>query len=364
MSLDNQITLMMVRSSMAANHWPLVAVVTPVYNGDAFLDLVMSCVQQQTYENVIHVVVDNCSSDATPEIIDRYRFGRVPLHVVRNSAVLPLRENWKAALSAVPDDAIFIKILCADDLISSDCIERMVDATIRDDSVTVVMCHDVFANEVRRANLPDQLCFEGMIVAAKMMDESINWLPYHHMFIRNPDPAQRAALFDDVPIHFDLSAVVKVALTGKMAYIRDVLVYTRWHPGSLTSQQLGPEKLGPLVERYDILCKFGPRCWDYVELEKRKADHRARLIRFALSRIVVGDVTTTRKLIDEFAKRKVRICYHELVVSIAKWYAYLKWKRSWSLPHGPQMTEDEFVQMSLGRMRDALMDSSQNAAVT
>lgn len=52
---------------------PLVAVVTPVYNGGAYLEATMRCVQQQTYENLVHVIVDNCSSDNTSDIIDQFR---------------------------------------------------------------------------------------------------------------------------------------------------------------------------------------------------------------------------------------------------------------------------------------------------
>ena len=46
----------------------LVAVLTPVYNGARFLRETMECVQASDYTNMVHVILDNASTDATPEI--------------------------------------------------------------------------------------------------------------------------------------------------------------------------------------------------------------------------------------------------------------------------------------------------------
>ena len=159
---------------------PLVAVVTPVYNGSAYLEATMRCVQQQTYDRIIHVVVDNNSSDSTPEIIDRYRSQRIELLTIRNDRLLPLKENWTKAFCSAPAEATYVKILCADDLMRRDCIERFVEVAESDEKIEVVLSDDVFIDQVHRANLPpDQTVFDGIEVTRKILDESINWLPYH-----------------------------------------------------------------------------------------------------------------------------------------------------------------------------------------
>src|SRR5438445_5973054 len=99
----------------SASARPLVAVVTPVYNGGAYLEAAMHSVQQQTYDRLIHVVVDNCSADNTSGVIDRFRSQRVELIASRNNNVLPVRENWTEALCAVPAETSYVKFLCADD---------------------------------------------------------------------------------------------------------------------------------------------------------------------------------------------------------------------------------------------------------
>jgi glycosyltransferase involved in cell wall biosynthesis len=48
---------------------PLVWVMTPVYNGERYLAECIESVLAQTHENWQYLVVDNCSSDGTSEIV-------------------------------------------------------------------------------------------------------------------------------------------------------------------------------------------------------------------------------------------------------------------------------------------------------
>lgn len=328
----------------SASARPLVAVVTPVYNGGAYLEATMRCVQRQTYDELIHVIVDNCSSDDTSEIIDRFRSQRIELITSRNDNLLPLRENWTRALSAVPAGACYVKILCADDLMRSDCIERFVEVAESDSEIEVVLCDDVFADQVHRANLPlEQSVFDGVEIAGKMLDESINWLPYHHQFIRFHGGTRSAEFFHDAPVHFDFAAVVRSSLGGKLAYLHEPLVYTRWHDNSLTSQQLGANQLKTLIERFDILCAFGSRCWDEATFESKKDSMRARMMRLALKWTMLGRLDAAQQLLRDLKEREVAPSALDWGRSITEWVSHAKWKRSWRLATGPAIDEARFV---------------------
>src|SRR5688572_574004 len=98
------------------NSYPLVVVVTPVYNGSPYLQRTLACVQAQTYPNIIHVVLDNASTDDTAEVIAGAVGGRVPILTKRNAATLGQVDNWNAAVAMTPAEAKYVKILCADDL--------------------------------------------------------------------------------------------------------------------------------------------------------------------------------------------------------------------------------------------------------
>ncbi|MBZ9748351.1 glycosyltransferase family 2 protein [Mesorhizobium sp. CO1-1-7] len=327
---------------------PLVAVVTPVYNGGAYLEATMRSVQRQSYDNIIHVIVDNCSSDNTPQIIDRFRSERVELITIRNDSLLPLRENWTKALCAVPTEALYVKVLCADDLMHSDCISRFVEIAQCDEKIEVVLCHDIFMDRVHRANLPlKQGIFGGIEIAAKMLDESINWLPYHHLFVRFPGSAQSAVFFNDAPIHFDFSAVVRSVLRGKLAYLHAPLVYTRWHANSLTSQQLGANQLRALLERFDILCAFGAQCWDEATFRSKKECMRARMMRLAIKWTLMGRLDAAQELLKGLKERQVAPNAADWAKSLVEWLPYSNWKRSWRLSTGPEIDEAKFCSENL-----------------
>lgn len=53
--------------------WPKISLVTAVYNGAEFLDATICSVLQQGYPNLEYIIVDDGSTDATPEIIAKYR---------------------------------------------------------------------------------------------------------------------------------------------------------------------------------------------------------------------------------------------------------------------------------------------------
>ena len=80
---------------------PLIAIVAPVYNGAIYLAETMENVQLLDYPNLVHVVLDNASTDATPEIIQRYIDRRVPILSARNDVTLPMEANWSKAVGQV-----------------------------------------------------------------------------------------------------------------------------------------------------------------------------------------------------------------------------------------------------------------------
>lgn len=76
---------------------PLISVVMPTYNGAAYLRQQLDSICRQTYPNIEIVVVDDCSTDATPHILDEYR-DREDLRIVRNPANLGVNANFEQAM--------------------------------------------------------------------------------------------------------------------------------------------------------------------------------------------------------------------------------------------------------------------------
>src|SRR5882757_5047906 len=136
------------RDKMNSPTSPLVAVVTPVYNGADYLAKAMRSVQSQDYPNLIHVILNNASTDATAAIIDAFRGGRVELLSSNNEVVAPLRESWNKAFSLIPKEAIYVKLLCADDLMHPSHITRCVKLAEADSQIEIILSDDVYRDMV------------------------------------------------------------------------------------------------------------------------------------------------------------------------------------------------------------------------
>lgn len=56
---------------------PLVSVIVPVYNGESFIKETINSILNQTYKNLEIIIIDDCSSDASRDIIDSYDDERI-----------------------------------------------------------------------------------------------------------------------------------------------------------------------------------------------------------------------------------------------------------------------------------------------
>lgn len=326
---------------------PLVAVVTPVYNGGKFLDEAMACVQGQTYPNLIHVVLDNASTDSTPIILERYREARVPVLIQRNDSLLPLTDNWDKAFTLIPRDAQFAKLLCADDLMRADCIEKFVALCQAEPSVETVCCQDIHNDLIRRANIPaGQTVIDGKKAARAILDRSINWLPFQHLFVRLHPEDFDGPFFGTGEYGADPYAVARSALRGSFGYLHEPLVYTRWHDDS-ASNTLASDGRTPvyasqinlmLMTYFKMMRVFGPQAWDEAGYERAlefARDNLARtLMRWKLRRfdLAYNDVKTgLAKLGYIFGKP-------DYARAAAMTPLFIAWKRSWRTQIGPRIT--------------------------
>ncbi|MEW6773704.1 MAG: glycosyltransferase family 2 protein [Bacteroidota bacterium] len=52
----------------------LVSIITPVFNNAATIKDCLNSIYQQSYSNIEHIIIDNCSSDNSLDIIEKYSF--------------------------------------------------------------------------------------------------------------------------------------------------------------------------------------------------------------------------------------------------------------------------------------------------
>ena len=104
---------------------PRVSVVIPVRNGLPYLRETLESVRRQTHQADEVVVVDNCSTDGTSEFLST----QPDIRLITQPEGVSAPANWTTAAHAAGGD--FVKVLCADDLLLPNCLQRQLDALVK-----------------------------------------------------------------------------------------------------------------------------------------------------------------------------------------------------------------------------------------
>lgn len=101
---------------------PLVSICIPSYNASSYIADTIKSVLDQTYDNLEINISDDCSTDSTLEVVRSFADSRIKIHSHEQN--VGASGNYNQAMSYATGK--YIKLLCADDLISPDCIEKQV----------------------------------------------------------------------------------------------------------------------------------------------------------------------------------------------------------------------------------------------
>jgi glycosyltransferase involved in cell wall biosynthesis len=223
---------------MSREGQPLVWVVTPVHNGETYLGECIESVLAQTYDHWRYSVVDNRSTDGTSEVVRGYaaRDSRISLH--RNSDFLPIMANWNHALSLLPADASYCKVVHADDTLFPDCLERMVGVAEAHPSVDVVTAYALWGHEVRHDGYvpyPREFVDGREICRATLEGECYVFGSPTSLLLRSGAVRARPAFYNEQNFHADTEACFDLLRTADLGFVHQVLTRTRVHEEAMTS---------------------------------------------------------------------------------------------------------------------------------
>ncbi len=128
---------------MSVSNGPLVSVVTPVYNLAPFIGQCIESVWAQTYTNWEYTIVDNCSTDGTRAIAEKYALQDKRIKVHANETFLDIIANHNKAFGLISPVSKYCKQVSGDDWILPQCLERMVEIAEKNASVGIVGSYQV-----------------------------------------------------------------------------------------------------------------------------------------------------------------------------------------------------------------------------
>jgi glycosyltransferase involved in cell wall biosynthesis len=236
-----------------------VTVLTPVYNGEAFIGQCIESVLAQTYEGWDYVLVDNASTDRTGEILRAYAARDHRIRVHTNDRTVPIMANHNIAVRQLSPAARWCKLVSADDALLPECLARMVSLGEAHPSVGLISAYQLQGAAVGLGGLayPSPV-IPGRRIGRQSLLGSL-WVfggPTAHMIradlIRARDP-----FYDESNLHADAAACYEILRTTDFGFVHQVLTYTRAHRASVTftiARRLNTYLLGHLA----ILKTYGP----------------------------------------------------------------------------------------------------------
>jgi glycosyltransferase involved in cell wall biosynthesis len=103
---------------------PLVTIAIPIHNGAEFLAETIDSARLQTYSNLEILLLENGSIDGSMEIAQHYELIDKRIKLIPSQELLSVERNFTRGIDLAT--GIYLKILCSDDLIDHDCVEKQV----------------------------------------------------------------------------------------------------------------------------------------------------------------------------------------------------------------------------------------------
>src|SRR5271165_6778696 len=251
---------------------PFVSIVTPVYNGEVFLAECIESVLAQDCPNWEYLIVNNCSTDGTLELANRYAKLDRRIRVVTNEVFVGAIENHNNALRRISPESRYCKFVSADDRLMPQCLSTMVRFAVRNPSVGIVGSYQQSNDIINWKGLPEsvsvlsgrEVCRLGLLQDLRVFGNPTSVL-YRADLIR-----RTASFFPHSGPHADTSACYAYLRDCDFGFIHEVLSVERVHEGQVTK---GVEGLnGGTLAYIEILVRYGPLYLSEPELAGRLAE--------------------------------------------------------------------------------------------
>ncbi len=212
---------------------PVVDVIIPCYNASRFLARALDSVLAQTFQNWRVLLIDDGSTDETPEVIDAYApsLGLRMLHLQQPNRGLPAARN-NAIRSG---SASLIALLDADDVWLPQRLERSVASLAGNEAAGLsygfVSRVDEFDKLVSTHDqlLPDR---EGAI-AASIYTRRLH-LPCPTITFRRSSFEQTSGFDETMRATEDRDLWLRIALRSQVVCIPEIIALYRTSPGAMT----------------------------------------------------------------------------------------------------------------------------------
>lgn len=286
------------------------SIVVPAYNGAPYLREALDSIVGQTYPRTEVLVMDDASTDETPQIVASY--GEAVTHH-RQRQTRGQFENVNDGIALVSGE--LVAVYHADDAYHPRLVEREVDYLNRHPKVGAVFCKGIFVDAdgrpFGRLELPPELADEAPLEYATVLRAL---LTYKNTFLPTPSSMVRAGVYREVGAYdprfgtsSDFEMWLRIARHHDLAVLNEHLYRYRRGYGSLSERyqdlRAEPEQFFEIVDRE--LSRGGRDLVDHKTLADYEAHRAEDQLKISASNYILGRLGRARAVGEGVRVRRI-----------------------------------------------------------
>jgi glycosyltransferase involved in cell wall biosynthesis len=238
---------------------PLISVVTPVYNGEKYLAQCIESVIAQSCRNWEYIIVNNCSTDGTSQLLDRYAKSDARIRIFNNETFVDAIDNHNIALRYISPDSVYCKILQADDWLYPQCLEMMVMQAQQNPSSGIIGSYVLWDKQVGCDGLPPSTQFLSgrEICRLTLLKKIYPFVNLSGLMLRSDLVRARDPFLREKSLHTDVETYYELLQNCDFSFVHQVLSFVRKHEDSRSSA-LAESLVTYRYASLYMLVKFGP----------------------------------------------------------------------------------------------------------
>ena len=215
-----------------------VAILVTVYNGELYLESTLRSLVAQDYECVSIVIVDDCSGDRSPEIIDVYleKYGNL-IRSYKHQKNLGATAALRTGFDNLRENEEFVVTIGQDDLLPSDYITSAMRKS-QANRTSVIFSNlrmiDSNGRQHRRIMGAPKLDFLGKYQLAGVFSRNLINAPGALIRVEH---LERNFLLSDYPFTHDMHLWMHLATKGKLQLFFNSNCFYRVHSSSISSNR-------------------------------------------------------------------------------------------------------------------------------
>lgn len=246
------------------------SVLTPVYNGEQYISRCIESVLAQSYRNFEYIIVNNCSSDSTLDIVKSYAAKDCRIRVHTNREFVGAIENHNIAFGLIARESQYTKVVSADDWLYPRCLTELVEFAERNPTVSMVGAYTISDDGVDTLGLPHDKCvFQGReICRLYLLGKVASFALPSALMYRSDVVRSLAPFYPGSAPSADLAACMNCLKDGDFGFVHQILAFQHLHEATITSRIARLN--GFYADRLEFLIDYGRRFLTAAEYNVRK----------------------------------------------------------------------------------------------